>query len=64
MDVIQVLTREPIIYGNDHKLIGSAGMSSYIGDLDASVADVLINPISRGLLRLEGFIQRLQPEAV
>ena len=39
-------------------------MSSYIGDLDVSVADVLVNPMSRGLLRLEGFIQRLQPEAV
>lgn len=39
-------------------------MSSYIGDLDVHVADILSNPIARGLLRLEGFIQRLQPEAV
>ena len=39
-------------------------MANYIGDLDPAIAEILINPISRGLLRLEGFIQRLQPEAV
>lgn len=39
-------------------------MTSYIGELEFAVADVLVNPISRGLLRLEGFVQRLQPDAV
>ena len=39
-------------------------MSSYIGDLDPQLADHVIMHVKRGLLRLEGFAQRLQPEAV
>ncbi|ORX34003.1 SNF2 family N-terminal domain-domain-containing protein [Kockovaella imperatae] len=39
--------------------IMTPGMSSYIGDLDPHLAEQLIPLVSRGLLRLEGFIQRV-----
>ncbi|OCF44855.1 DNA repair protein RAD5 [Kwoniella heveanensis CBS 569] len=39
------------------------GFTVYIGDLDPRVADPLAGLMSRGLVRLEGFVSRLQPEA-
>jgi SWI/SNF-related matrix-associated actin-dependent regulator of chromatin subfamily A3 len=42
----------------------SAMMSCYIGDLDSSLTTILTTHVQRGLLRLEGFILRLQPDAV
>ncbi|KAK4684735.1 hypothetical protein P7C73_g5428, partial [Tremellales sp. Uapishka_1] len=39
------------------------GLTSYVGDLDPPVGDVLASVMARGLLRLEGFALRLQPEA-
>ncbi|WVF69696.1 hypothetical protein IAT40_004475 [Kwoniella sp. CBS 6097] len=39
------------------------GFTVYIGDLDPRVADPLAQLMSRGLVRLEGFVSRLQPEA-
>lgn len=44
--------------------ISSAGLYTYIGDLDMRHAKVLSDLMARGLVRLEGFVQRLQPEAV
>lgn len=41
-----------------------AGMSTYIGDLDGPVSKVLIEMLSRGLCRLEGFAMRLPPDGV
>ncbi|KAL1406979.1 hypothetical protein Q8F55_006392 [Vanrija albida] len=46
-DVIQVMT---------------PGMTTYIGDLDPAVSEVLIQMLTRGLCRLEGFAMRLQPD--
>ncbi|WOO85037.1 Helicase-like transcription factor CHR27 [Vanrija pseudolonga] len=46
-DVIQVMT---------------PGMTTYIGDLDPAVSEVLISMLTRGLCRLEGFAMRLQPD--
>ncbi|EIW71155.1 hypothetical protein TREMEDRAFT_27733 [Tremella mesenterica DSM 1558] len=37
------------------------GMTSYLGDLDASLAATLIPHMAKGVLRLEGFAQRLPP---
>ncbi|WVQ98151.1 hypothetical protein IAU59_005273 [Kwoniella sp. CBS 9459] len=39
------------------------GFTVYIGDLDPRVADPLASLMARGLVRLEGFVSRLQPEA-
>ncbi|ORY30328.1 SNF2 family N-terminal domain-domain-containing protein [Naematelia encephala] len=38
------------------------GMSCYIGELDARASQVLIDHVARGLVRLEGFLLRNQPE--
>ena len=38
-------------------------MSSYIGDLDPVLAEKLIPHVSRGLLRMEGFVQRIFPDS-
>ncbi|WVW78313.1 hypothetical protein I302_100267 [Kwoniella bestiolae CBS 10118] len=46
-DTIQVLT---------------PGLTTFVGDLDAGVADPLGSLMQRGLVRLEGFVQRVQPE--
>lgn len=62
-DAIQVTTRESShnIYGSANE---SAALTQYLGDLDASLADVLMPVMQRGLLRLEGYVQRLHPDAV
>lgn len=39
-------------------------MTTYIGDLDPAVSEVLISMLTRGLCRLEGFAMRLQPDGV
>ncbi|WRT64679.1 uncharacterized protein IL334_001613 [Kwoniella shivajii] len=46
-DTIQVLT---------------PALTTFIGDLDVVVADPLIGLMARGLARLEGFVQRVQPD--
>ncbi|WVQ69393.1 uncharacterized protein L199_007610 [Kwoniella botswanensis] len=46
-DTIQVLT---------------PGLTTFVGDLDAAAADPLGSLMQRGLVRLEGFVQRVQPE--
>ncbi|WWC86799.1 uncharacterized protein L201_001678 [Kwoniella dendrophila CBS 6074] len=40
------------------------GLTTFVGDLDAQVADPLAALMQRGLVRLEGFVQRVQPESV
>lgn len=42
----------------------SPGLTQHIGELDAHMTELLISHMSRGLLRLEGFIMRLQHDAV
>jgi len=39
-------------------------MSCYIGDLDPNLAEALIPLVSRGILRLEAYVQRLPPGSV
>nr|XP_018265349.1 DNA repair protein RAD5 [Kwoniella dejecticola CBS 10117]OBR87507.1 DNA repair protein RAD5 [Kwoniella dejecticola CBS 10117] len=46
-DTIQVLT---------------PSLMTFVGDLDAGLADPLTGLMQRGLVRLEGFVQRVQPE--
>ncbi|KAK8847498.1 hypothetical protein IAR55_005356 [Kwoniella newhampshirensis] len=38
-------------------------LTMYVGDLDPKIADPLADLMARGLIRLEGFVQRLHPEA-
>nr|XP_019008370.1 DNA repair protein RAD5 [Kwoniella pini CBS 10737]OCF47151.1 DNA repair protein RAD5 [Kwoniella pini CBS 10737] len=37
-------------------------LMTFVGDLDAGLADPLSGLMQRGLVRLEGFVQRVQPE--
>ncbi|WVR04718.1 hypothetical protein IAU60_001729 [Kwoniella sp. DSM 27419] len=55
-DPLSLLSRDAI-----HIL--TPGAFTYIGELDVGVAEPLTSLLARGLLRLEGFVSRLMPEA-
>ncbi|WWD21589.1 hypothetical protein CI109_106075 [Kwoniella shandongensis] len=55
-DPTSILTRDTV-------QVLTPSLTMYVGDLDSKVADPLADLMGRGLIRLEGFVQRLHPDA-